>query len=63
MRVADESDVLYFCLYRALASVQAHLGTTGATAAPPAPSQESMEVDQPALPEPVIAKLTETSNA
>ncbi|ORZ23035.1 WD40-repeat-containing domain protein [Absidia repens] len=47
----------------ALANVQAHLGTAAPTSAPAAAQEESMEVDQPALPEQVIAKLTETSNA
>ncbi|CAO3597311.1 unnamed protein product [Absidia cylindrospora] len=52
----------------ALANVQAHLGTAAPTSAPAAAAaaaaqEESMEVDQPALPEQVIAKLTETSNA
>ncbi|SAM08568.1 hypothetical protein [Absidia glauca] len=46
----------------ALANVQAHLGTTITTDAVAPAQEESMEVDQPALPEQVINKLTETSN-
>ncbi|KAI8343592.1 WD40-repeat-containing domain protein [Chlamydoabsidia padenii] len=48
----------------ALANVQAHLGTTATTAdvSGDTTAQESMEVDQPALPEQVINQLTETSN-
>ncbi|KAI8089593.1 WD40-repeat-containing domain protein [Halteromyces radiatus] len=48
----------------ALANVQAHLGTAAPTASTEttAAAQESMEVDQPVLPEEVINKITETSN-
>ncbi|KAG1150156.1 hypothetical protein G6F37_002160 [Rhizopus arrhizus] len=43
----------------ALANIQAHLGTT--TTAQPSQEQESMDVDQPSLPEEVIEKMNTTS--
>ncbi len=46
-------------LHRALANIQAHLGTT--TTAQPSQEQESMDVDQPSLPEEVIEKMNTTS--
>ncbi|KAG1170391.1 hypothetical protein G6F70_007687 [Rhizopus microsporus] len=45
----------------ALANVQAHLGTTTATTAAPAGQEESMDVDQPTLPDEVIEKMNTTS--
>ncbi|CEG80296.1 Putative Pre-mRNA-processing factor 19 [Rhizopus microsporus] len=45
----------------ALANVQAHLGTTAATTAAPAGQEESMDVDQPTLPDEVIEKMNTTS--
>ncbi|KAI9308860.1 WD40-repeat-containing domain protein [Cunninghamella echinulata] len=46
----------------ALANIQAHLGTTVSTTTE-TPAQETMEVDQPNLPEEVINKFDETSKA
>ena len=50
-------------MYRALANVQAHLGTT--TAAAPAAAEETdkgaMDVDTSALPNDVVNKINETS--
>jgi hypothetical protein len=51
-----------FFFRRALATVQAHLGTAAAPAAPAesAANGESMDVDAVALPEEVDAKITAT---
>lgn len=49
---------------RALANVQAHLGTAAPAASAPAePASEAMETDESALPEDVVTKMTETSQA
>lgn len=51
-------------LYRALANVQAHLGTTAAAAPAPAAEESdkgAMDVDTSALPSDVVNKINETS--
>lgn len=56
---------IYYLLYitsRALANIQAHLGTTVSTTTE-STAQETMEVDQQRLPEEVINKFDETSKA
>lgn len=56
-------DVLIFS-YRALANVQAHLGTTAAATTAPAADESdkgAMDVDTSALPNDVVEKINETS--
>lgn len=51
---------LYFYFCRALANVQAHLGTVPSAPTQAATTEESMEVDTNALPEEVDTKIATT---
>lgn len=58
----DDQDFNSLSFRRALANVQAHLGTAAAAPAPDKDVKtENMEVDNAGLPEDIVNKMTETS--